>query len=74
MKILYSLVFFQVTFILLILSGDVETNQGPYNGSQYTIYIFHLNIWSIRNKIESLISSVTDFEILCFTVSQTPAF
>lgn len=55
--------------MLLILSGDIETNQGPYNGSQYRIYIFHLNIWSIRNKIESLISLIADFDILCFTVS-----
>lgn len=61
--------YFQILFMLLILSGDVETNPGPNTGTQYTLDIFHLNIRSIRNKIDSLLSLVTDFDVLCFTES-----
>ena len=35
-----------ICFILL-LSGDVEPNPGPYNG---TLDLLHLNIRSLRNK------------------------
>lgn len=61
--------FFQVIFMLLFLSGDIETNPGPCTGTQYTLDIFHLNIRSIRNKLDSLLSLVSDFDILCFTES-----
>ena len=47
----------------------METNPGPHAQTQYTIDIFHLtcNIRSIRNKINALISLVSNFDILCFT-------
>lgn len=61
--------FFQVIFMLLFLSGDIETNPGPCTGTQYTLDIFHLNIRSIRNKLDSLLSLVSDFDVLCFTES-----
>nr|XP_022313371.1 uncharacterized protein LOC111118283 [Crassostrea virginica] len=59
--------FMQVIFLLLLMSGNVETNPGPHAQTMYTIDIFHLNIRSIRNKIDALISLVSDFDILCFT-------
>ena len=49
------------------MSGNVETNPGPHAQTQYTIDIFQLNIRRIRNKIDDLISLVSDFDILCFT-------
>lgn len=61
--------FFQVIFMLLFLSEDIETNPGPCTWTQYTIDIFHLNIRSIRNRLNSLQSLVTDFDVLCFTES-----
>lgn len=61
--------FFQVMFMLLFLSGDIETNPGPCTGTQYTLDIFHLNIRSIRNKLDGLLSLVSDFDVLCFTES-----
>ena len=63
----------QVIFLLLLISGDIETNPGPCSQTQYTIDIFHLNIRSIRKKIDSLISLVTDFDILCFTETHLDA-
>lgn len=70
----YSIVigyFFQVIFMLLFLSEDIETNPGPCPGTKYTINIFHLNIRSIRNTlyIRQNTKLVTDFDVLCFTES-----
>lgn len=41
--------------MLLFLPGDIETKPGPSTGTQYTLYIFHLNTRSIKNKLESLL-------------------
>ena len=46
-------------------AGDVERNPGPI--PEQTLSVFHLNIRSIRNKIEYLKDNFTDFDILCFT-------
>lgn len=48
-------------------SGDIELNPGPTEGQMHTLDIFHLNIRSIRHKIQSLETFVWDFDILCFT-------
>lgn len=58
---------FQILYAILMLSGDVESNPGPSMMSQFTLDIFHLNIRSIRNKIDLFLNLVTDFDILCFT-------
>ena len=55
--------FFMFSFILL--SGDIETNPGPC--VENSLDIVHINIRSIRNKIDSLLYLVQDFDILCFT-------
>jgi hypothetical protein len=56
---------YQIIYILLILSGDVETNPGPSNLTQFTcsLDIFYLNIRSIRNKFDKFLSLVTEYDI-----------
>ena len=41
--------------LLLLISGDVEMNRGP-NSQEHSISILHLNIRSIRQKIEYILS------------------
>jgi hypothetical protein len=53
-----------------LISGDVETNQGPGNIStdqNYCLTIYHHNIRSIRNKINDIGHIVQDFDIVFFT-------
>ena len=57
----------QIIFLLLLISGDIETIPDPCSKTQYTIDISHLNIRSIWKKIDSLIGLVTNFDILCFS-------
>lgn len=60
--IIFSMYFFA---LVLILSGDIETNPGPSYES--VVELIHLNVRSIRNKIDSLNTIVSDFDIACFT-------
>jgi hypothetical protein len=56
--------------IVLLISGDVETNPGPGNTStdqNYCLSIYHHNIRSIRNKINDRVHIVHDFAIVFFT-------
>ena len=57
--------FMHFLFFILILSGDIETNPGP--SAESVLDIFHLNIRSLRNKIDSLNAIVSEFAIVCFT-------
>ena len=56
---------------LLLLSGDIEPNPGPDSSSSETtlgaISIMHLNIRSLRNKLNFVFDNFCDFDILCFT-------
>ena len=60
-----NLQFLLVMILLLLEAGDVEINPGPI--PENTLSALHLNIRSIRNKIEYLRDNFTDFDILCFT-------
>lgn len=51
------------------MCGDFEPNPGPIEDNAYTLDILHLNVRSIRNKIENLLYLVSDIDILCFTES-----
>ena len=56
--------------LLLILSGDIETNPGPVHtdsSSSYSLSIIQLNIRSIRNKLKYISDYLSDFYIMCFT-------
>ena len=55
------------------MSENVEANQCHCAQTLYTIDIFNLNIKSIRNKEDALISLVSDFDILCFTETHLDA-
>ena len=50
--------------LLLLLSGDIESNPGP---TENCLSIIHSNIRSIRNKIEFIKNHLLDFDVLCFT-------
>ena len=51
---IYKLDFALITLLLVIMSGDVETNPGPINqtSSDHCVTILHCNIRSLRNKLE----------------------
>ena len=52
-------------FSTFLSVGDIETNQGPK--TEIFLDIIHLNIRSIRNKVDLLMYLVQDSDILCFT-------
>ena len=63
--IFYNLQCFLVILLLLLQAGDIETNPGPEN--VHELSILHLNIRSIRNKLDFILDSFSDFNILCFS-------
>ncbi|CAC5390707.1 unnamed protein product [Mytilus coruscus] len=73
LKSAYSLSSFMLLVVgLLLLAGDIETNPGPGGTSDphdTSLSIFHVNIRSIRNKIDYIVNIVQDFDIIFFTES-----
>ena len=61
----YNLQCFIVILFLLLQAGDIETNPGPEN--VHELSILHLNIRSIRNKLDFILDNFSDFNILCFS-------
>lgn len=61
-------------FFILLLSGEIETNPGPSVEKSLDIHVLHLNIQSIRKKIDSLMYLLHDFDILCFTETHLEMF
>jgi len=62
---------FEMTLLLidalrffLLLSGDIELNPGP---DYKALSVLHLNVRSIRNKLDYVASNLCNFDILCFT-------
>ena len=66
-----SLQCFFVILILLLQPGDIETNPGPEN--VHDLSILHLNIRSIRKKLDFILDHFSDFNILCFTETHLDA-
>ena len=71
-KSIFNLEFSLVVFLLVLLSGDVSENPGPENSktssqTSNSLSSLHLNIWSIRNKLEYINENLIDFNVLCFT-------
>ena len=65
-----NLEFSVIVLLLVIMSGDVLENPGPdlnISADSDSLSITHLNIRSIRNKINYIEDSLADFDILCFT-------
>ena len=57
-------------FLLILLSGDMETNPGPLIAHQNEadcLSILHLNPRSIRYKLGYIKRNFLDFDVLCFT-------
>lgn len=48
------------------MSGDVERNPGPVDDVN-TLSFFHLNVRSIRKKMDFVKCNFLNFDILCFT-------
>ena len=75
--LLFMLLFITLIMLLLLLCGDIHTNPGPqyvYEDSSTSssmisdcLSILHLNIRSIRHKIEYIKTELFDFDVLCFT-------
>ena len=55
--------------ITILLSGDIESNPGPVSADGYLkeINVVHLNVRSIRTKLELIFNDFSDHDILCFT-------
>jgi hypothetical protein len=69
-----NLEFTFVIFLLVVLSGNVEINPGPSTDVQTSsLSILHVNIRSIRNKIEYIKDNYLDYDILCFTETHLSA-
>ena len=51
---------------MLLQAGDIERNPGPSEIPQ-DLAIAHLNIRSIRNKLDYIRDNFLDFDILCFS-------
>ena len=66
-KNIYNIETSIIVWLLLILSGDIETNPGPDNIYEHSVSILHSNIRSICNKIDYIIDNFSDFECL-FTI------
>ena len=61
---------FNSVLIILLIAGDIHPNPGPSLNSSSSISalgIFHLNIRSLRNKLNYLSSLVDDVDILAIT-------
>ena len=55
-------------FSLLIVCGDIESNPGPQGTPvSHENTFFHVNIRSLRNKLNYIIDIVEDFDIIFFT-------
>ena len=59
-----NLQFSIIMLLLLLETGDVESNPGPTH--EYTLSVLHLNIMSIRKKVSYSQDNFMDFEVLCF--------
>ena len=71
-RCIFNLEFSLVVFFLVLLSGYVSENPGPENSetssqTSNSLSILHLNIRSIRNKLEYINENLIDFNVLCFT-------
>ena len=64
---LHNAYFTIVLLLLLLQSGDIETNPGPSPLNHGSLSILHSNIRSIRNKLDFIKDFFFDFNILCFT-------
>ena len=60
-----------VILIILLQAGDIETNPGPV--INHGMSLLHLNNRSIRNKIDYIVDTFSDFQILCFTETHLDA-
>ncbi|MCG8094922.1 MAG: endonuclease/exonuclease/phosphatase family protein [Candidatus Thiodiazotropha endolucinida] len=58
-----------IILMLMLQALDIEKNPGPANSNSANaeLSILHLNIRSIRNKIDYIKDHFLDFDILCFT-------
>ena len=54
---------------IILLSGDIDSNPGPTTADDISkaTSVVHLNVRSIRNKLEFLFEEFSDHDILCFT-------
>ena len=64
---LHNAYFTMLLLLLLLQSGDIETNPGPSTLNHGSLSILHSNIRSIRNKLDFIKDFFFDFNILCFT-------
>ena len=55
-----------ILFMLLLEAFDIEQNPGPNNFTA-ALSILHLNMRSIRNKLDYIKDTFLDFDILCFS-------
>ena len=55
--------------LLLIISGDIETNPGPINVPNHDLCVVHVNARSLKNKIDLIEAESHQYDII--TISET---
>ncbi|KAK3106293.1 hypothetical protein FSP39_017122 [Pinctada imbricata] len=53
--------------VLILLCNDIAENPGPESSVIHGFSVFHLNIRSIRNKLNDVENLLDEFDIACFT-------
>ena len=61
-----------ILLLILLEANNIESNPGPLKESQ-SLSVLHTNIRSVRNKIDYIVDSFIDFDILCFTETHLDA-
>ena len=66
--IISNLNYYLTLKITILPSGDIESNPGPVSADGYSkeISVVHLNVRSIRTKLELIFNDFSDHDILCF--------
>ena len=69
LDIISNLNYYLTLKITILLSGDIESNPGPVSADGYLkeISVVHLNVRSIRTKLELIFNDFSDHGILYFT-------
>ncbi|PJE77993.1 hypothetical protein CI610_03077 [invertebrate metagenome] len=56
--------FLLILILLLLQHMDIESNPGPVEGE---LSVFHLNIRSVRNKLEYIENIAGEYDVICLT-------
>ncbi len=59
-----KLVLCLMSTVVLLCSGDIELNPGPVTFGTRHLKLVQINIWSVRNKLDVLVSELGNYDII----------